>query len=653
MSVTIRLRHLLLAAFVLAAIQAASIPLAVSLAQQSPSSQQSEPRAPIGSAFGYQGRLDVDGVPADGTYDFLFTLHDAADAGTTIAGPLLREGVSVTSGIFTVALDFGSSALNGQSRFLAVEARASGEATFASLGARQELTPAPYALFATDGNFWKLNGNSGTTPGTNFLGTTDNTAFELKVNGQRALRIEPGSSPNIVAGAPSNSAAGVIGAVIAGGGGSLNNTRNRIFSNFGVIGGGDLNTIDGPFGSVAGGTLNTAFEAGAVSGGTGNVAADYAAVGGGYSNNAAGDYSTIAGGQGNITSPEITHEAIGGGYLNSAAGFYSTVAGGKENGAAGISSAVGGGESNKALNHFVTIAGGDHNSASGQTSSVGGGASNLASGQTATVSGGASNLASGQTSTVAGGENNTASGLSATVPGGKLNLAGGAYSFAAGQRAKAQGTGSFVWADSRAFDFGGTGVNEFQVRATGGVYLTWGIDANTGAATKTCLLHPAGMSWSCPSDRNMKTNFRDVDTRDILDKLDALPVLYWQAKDVEAPSDHLGPMAQDFAAAFGLGESDTAISTIDLDGVSLAAIKGLYQLVKEHDARLAAIGDTTGVASPPPAHFASATGPIVDRESSLALAASLFAGLALIALRRRSTAVPASRHFREPAAPVA
>ncbi len=41
------------------------------------------------------------------------------------------------------------------------------------------------------GGVWSLNGNSGTTPGTNFLGTTDNQALELKVNGQRALRIEP------------------------------------------------------------------------------------------------------------------------------------------------------------------------------------------------------------------------------------------------------------------------------------------------------------------------------------------------------------------------------------------------------------------------------------------------------------------------------
>ena len=46
------------------------------------------------------------------------------------------------------------------------------------------------------GGVWSLNGNSGTTPGTNFLGTTDNQALELKVNGQRALRIEPdGTAP--------------------------------------------------------------------------------------------------------------------------------------------------------------------------------------------------------------------------------------------------------------------------------------------------------------------------------------------------------------------------------------------------------------------------------------------------------------------------
>src|SRR5690606_18431222 len=53
----------------------------------------------------------------------------------------------------------------------------------------------------TDNRYWRLGGNSGTTPGTHFLGTTDDQALELRVNGTRALRLEPGNNdaPNVIA----------------------------------------------------------------------------------------------------------------------------------------------------------------------------------------------------------------------------------------------------------------------------------------------------------------------------------------------------------------------------------------------------------------------------------------------------------------------
>lgn len=62
-----------------------------------------------------------------------------------------------------------------------------------SVGPWQELTATPYALYAL--NNWSLYGNAGATPGAHFLGTTDNQPFEIKVNGQRALRIEPAETP--------------------------------------------------------------------------------------------------------------------------------------------------------------------------------------------------------------------------------------------------------------------------------------------------------------------------------------------------------------------------------------------------------------------------------------------------------------------------
>ena len=81
----------------------------------------------------------------------------------------------------------------------------------------------------------------------------------------------------------------------------------------------------------------------------------------------------------------------------------------------------------------------------------------------------ATQVASGERSVVLGGENNTASGVRAVVPGGEANSAAGAYSFAAGRRAKANHQGSFVWADSTDADFSSTGINQFLIRANGGV----------------------------------------------------------------------------------------------------------------------------------------------------------------------------------------
>jgi hypothetical protein len=219
--------------------------------------------------------------------------------------------------------------------------------------------------------FWKLGGNLGTTPGTDFLGTTDDQALELKVNGQRALRLEPasniinGASPNVIGGLSVNGVlAGTVGAAIGGGGSSQAGGANFVNNDFGTIGGG--------------------------------------------SHNNAGKYATIGGGTGNVAS--LNNTAIGGGAGNTAAALSATVGGG------GL---------------------------------------------------------------------NTADGMYATVPGGLFNRAGGQYSFAAGLRAKALNTGSFVWGDSTDADFSSTANDQFLVRATGGARFVMG--ASTFAATGAAL----------------------------------------------------------------------------------------------------------------------------------------------------------------------
>jgi hypothetical protein len=94
-------------------------------------------------------------------------------------------------------------------------------------------------------------------------------------------------------------------------------------------------------------------------------------------------------------------------------------------------------------------------------------------------------------------------------------------------------------------------------------------------------------SPTTPSDRNVKEAFEAADARAILAAVAILPIERWSYKG-EAVR-HLGPMAQDFAAAFGLGVDDRHIFTLDAAGVALAAIQGLHALVRAQQARLDAL----------------------------------------------------------------
>ena len=73
----------------------------------------------------------------------------------------------------------------------------------------------------------------------------------------------------------------------------------------------------------------------------------------------------------------------------------------------------------------------------------------------------------------------------------------------------------------------------------------------------------------------------------VLEKLAAVPISTWNWRTEDAGIRHMGPMAQDFRAAFGLGPDDKHITTIDADGVALAAIQGLHRAGQQKDARIA------------------------------------------------------------------
>lgn len=128
------------------------------LAQDAPNAAQ-ENAAALGTSFTYQGQLQDGGSPATGVYDFQFQLYDAASGGASAGGPLAVDDVTVSAGIFTVELDFGSSAFNGDARWLEISVRpGSSTGSYTTLTPRQPLTAAPYALNAATAPWSGLTG---------------------------------------------------------------------------------------------------------------------------------------------------------------------------------------------------------------------------------------------------------------------------------------------------------------------------------------------------------------------------------------------------------------------------------------------------------------------------------------------------------------
>jgi hypothetical protein len=202
-------------------------------------------------------------------------------------------------------------------------------------------------------------------------------------------------------------------------------------------------TLDGNGGIIAKGTYDAGASLTTSGGGTKLIW---------YPKKAAFRAGYVTGGQWDDTN--IGGHSIAMGFNNTASGNYAT---------------VGGGGYNDANAGDATVGGGHRNTASGLYAAVGGGSYNTASSHSATVGGGHQNTTNGVYATVGGGYLNTASENYGTVPGGFLNEASGYYSFAAGRRAKANHSGTFVWADSTDANFASTANDQFLIGASGGV----------------------------------------------------------------------------------------------------------------------------------------------------------------------------------------
>lgn len=661
--------------------------------------------------LGYQGRVAVNGTNYDGTGLFRFALVNGSGTTTFWSNGAATVSVPVSKGMYAVLL--GDTTVPGMATipatvFTNTDVRL--RVSFDGGNGMQVFTPdqrlgaVGYALQA-----------AGVRSSDDIVGRRLNIGSGHGLQGTQST-IAGGSGNSAVAayaalgGGASNSILatcdyGVIGGgfvnaiytstdygVIGGGWGNvITNHGNRA-----VISGGEINTIEHASHSIIGCGSGNRIQWGSflsvLGGGLYNslTNASYSVLGGGLSNAAAGSsYAVIAGGEANTVQPGATHTALGGGSGNSVQSnsYCASLGGGRMNsiGSDAEGCVLGGGMQNRiatqagesmlggggdnAIEEFAytsTLGGGFSNNIGpyANASTLGGGYHNLilSSASYSTLGGGRDNtvMSGSGYATLGGGNLNTAGGSCSVVPGGSANAATGACSLAAGQRAKAYHDGSFVWGDKTDADVASTAMNQFIIRADGGVGIgtnrpgaavdvqgklnshalrvqggiTSGgpenavvrlINQNTSGDSMPTLRvlgqggfadsgalcvsqngsgniakfgnSSAWVSWltnngtwyavafNPTSDRNAKQAFSAVDSRDVLDRVLHLPIQTWSFK-VDGGTRHIGPMAQDFHAAFQVGTDERHIATVDADGVALAAIQGLYKVVQEKETRI-------------------------------------------------------------------
>lgn len=222
------------------------------------------------------------------------------------------------------------------------------------------------------------------------------------------------------------------------------------------------------------------------------------------------------------------------------------------------------------------------------TLGVGFGAGNTVSGTIGFVTGANSNCTG--FACVAMGFTNNATNQAAVAIGYRLT-ANGDYATVLGYRASANGrSGVFVRGDFSTTDsILAVANNEFAVRASGGFRFRTNPTLTTG-----CNL-PAGSGvFACSSSRTLKENFAEVDGEDVLARIRNIPVNSWSYTAEQGGVRHLGPFAEDFRSAFGLGVDDTSIGLLDIDGVNFAAVKALEARTAELRAAVAEVDRLNG-----------------------------------------------------------
>lgn len=548
-------------------------------------------------SFVYEGRLDDRGLPANGRYDFQLLPYAAEKGAQPITGALNFWGVEVRDGRFRI--DFESPQPLGQEVWLELAVRAGSEkGGFSSIPGRSKAIAAPLI-----GACWSTVGDSGSDPALNFLGTTDAQPLVLRTANAPSLRIEPSS---VTFGTP-----------------ALPITRN-------MIGGSHANEVGpGVRGATIGGGGMPAGQSDPnfIVSGANQVLSHYGTVSGGF-DNAAGISNSLISGYG---------ATVGGGIVNRAAGLESVVAGGSRNSALGQQSAVGGGSNNTASGARAVVSGGQSNSASGERALVPGGVNNCAGGDQSFAAGTRAKVRPGSSSgedgagcegvsrspfqfgdegTFAWADSQTGAFVSTGFNQFLIRSAGG---FGLNTAPPTSGIIEMtLQSSSNGNDFSNLWLKQRNV-GQDGILITAGggnggnnasliIDhfdgttqnrrmelANNGSVTirsnitganSGVIMAPGGGSFTSLSDRHVKTAIEAVDGLAILERVVELPISTWSYITQDTGIRHIGPMAQDFKAAFEVGESDTGITTVDADGVALAAIQGLNAKLEAENAAL-------------------------------------------------------------------
>jgi hypothetical protein len=151
-------------------------------------------------------------------------------------------------------------------------------------------------------------------------------------------------------------------------------------------------------------------------------------------------------------------------------------------------------------------------------------------------------------------------------------------------------SGTLIWSDGSATasadTFRNTANNEAAFRATGGFRFRTNLTGTTG-----CNL-PAGSGvFNCTSSRSTKENFAAVNGEALLATLRDVPVTTWNYITEGQQVRHIGPMAEDFSAAFGLGTNNTSIGVQDLAGIGIAAVKALEERTAQLQAKTAEVDE--------------------------------------------------------------